>query len=91
MSENAAKLAELCAGFKGQFPNVKAVTAKELHDEMQSPDGQDITLIDVRTPQEWQVSRLPGNVLSTDAFEAVRGKTGKSAPLVTYWYRTAES
>lgn len=91
MSDKAAKLATLYAGFKGQFPNVNAITAKELHDELLSPNRQGITLIDVRTPQEWEVSRLPGNVLSRDAFDTVRGKTPKSAPLVTYWYRAADA
>ena len=86
MSDNAAKLAELYAGFKDQFPNVKPITAKELHSELQGPNGQSIILLDIRTPQEWEVSRLPGNVLTTDAFETVRGETAKSAPLVTYWY-----
>ena len=86
MSDNAAKLADLYAGFKGQFPNVKPITAKELHDELQRPNGQSIILLDIRTPQEWEVSRLPGNVLTTDAFETVKGETAKSAPLVTYWY-----
>ena len=89
MSDNAARLAKLYSDFKGQFPTVKSVTAKELHKELQGPSGQSIILVDVRTPQEWQVSRLPGNALSTDAFEVVRGKTAKSAPLVTYWYRAA--
>ncbi|CAL5229898.1 g13316 [Coccomyxa viridis] len=84
MSDNAAKLAELYAGFKGQFPKVKPITVKELHDELQRPNGQSIILLDIRTPQEWEVSRLPGNVLTTDAFETVREDTAKSAPLVTY-------
>ena len=89
MSDNAAKLAKLYAGFKGQFPKVKPITVKELHDELQRPNGQSIILLDIRTPQEWEVSRLPGNVLTTDAFETVREDTAKSAPLVTYWYSTS--
>ena len=35
------------------------------------------------------MSRLPGNVLTTDAFETVKSRTAKSVPLVTYWYRAA--
>ena len=85
MSDNAAKLATLYAGFKGQFSNVKPITAGQLHEELHGPHGQSTILIDVRTPHEWEVSRLPGNVLSTDAFENVRSKTAKTTPLVTYW------
>ena len=64
---------------------MKAVTARQLNDKLQSPSGKDMMLLDVRTPDELKVSRLPGNVLSTDAFEVVKSKTSKSTPIVTYW------
>lgn len=85
MSDNVAKLAALYADFKGQFPNVKPITVRELKEKLHGAHGQSIILVDVRTPQEWEVSRLPGNVLSTDAFDKVRSNTAKSTPLVTYW------
>ena len=49
MSDNAAaaRLAELYAAFKGHFPNVKPITAGELHNELQGPNGQSILLIDI--------------------------------------------
>lgn len=86
MSASAAKLATLYQGFTNQFTNVKSVTAAQLHTELQDPDGKKITLIDVRTPEEQRVSRLPGSVLSKDAFEERSSSIAKSAPLVTYWY-----
>lgn len=86
MSASAAKLATLYQGFTNQFTNVKSVTAAQLHTELQDPDGKKITLIDVRTPEEQRVSRLPGSVLSKDAFEERSSSIAKSAALVTYWY-----
>jgi len=89
MSDNSARLAALYVEYKGQFPNVKAVTARQLNDKLQSPSGKDMMLLDVRTPDEQKVSRLPGNVLSTDAFDVVKSKTSKSTPIVTYWCEAA--
>lgn len=86
MSASAAKLATLYQGFTSQFTNVKSVAAAQLHTELQDPDGKKITLIDVRTPEEQRVSRLPGSVLSKDAFEERSSSIAKSATLVTYWY-----
>ena len=89
MSDKSARLAALYAEYKGQFPNVKAITARQLNVKLHSPSEKDIMLLDVRTPDEQKVSRLPGNVLSTDTFETVKSKTSKSTPIVTYWCEAA--
>lgn len=82
MSESAAKLTTLYGDFVKQFPDVRGVTARQLNEELQSPSGKDIILVDVRTPDEQKVSRLPGNVINSDSFESTN--TAKATPLVTY-------
>ena len=85
MSENATRLAHLYKGFAQQFPDVKPMTARQLNEELQGPKGAELVMIDVRTVEEQQVSRLPGRVLSRDEFDSIIYQTAKSTPLVTYW------
>ena len=84
-SSKAADLAEMYRGFAAQFPEVKGITAKELHALLeQGPDKDSVVLVDVRTDGEREVSMLPGNVLTKEEFER-RKEELKSHQLITYW------
>ena len=85
MSENATRLSHLYKEFAQHFPDVEPITARQLDEELQGPKGTEVILIDVRTAEEQQVSRLPGRVLTRDAFDSIISQTAKTTPLVTYW------
>ena len=70
---------------RSTFPIVKVITARQLHEELQGPKGADLILVDVRTVEEQQVSRLPGRVVTRGAFDSIVNETARSTPLVTYW------
>ena len=71
-------------GFAEQFPAVKGISAKELHDLIQGPRKDNVVLIDVRTDGEREVSTLPGTVITKEDFER-RKEEFRSHQLITYW------
>ena len=50
---------------------------------LQEPDN-DIVLVDVRSPDEQNLSVLPGNVIRKDAFDTHKGDYHNNR-IVTYW------
>ena len=71
------------------------MTARELHERLQGPEAGSVVVVDVRTPEEWGVSMLPGNTLTADAFERRRAELGERGadvvvvPYCTVGYRSA--
>ena len=61
---------------------VEAIDVKSLHSMLEGTAAKPC-IIDVRTPEEQQVSVIPGAV-SRPAFEAHKDEYRKT-PLVTYW------
>ncbi|KAK9836830.1 hypothetical protein WJX74_009081 [Apatococcus lobatus] len=80
-SDCRAELERKYKGFESSFPRVEAVDVKSLRSQLQDTEGKPC-IIDVRTPEEQQVSVIPGSV-SRDAFEAHKDEYRKT-PLVTY-------
>ncbi len=64
---------------------MKGITTRELHDLLESPEKDKVLLIDVRTPGEQEVSKLPGRVLTKEEFEPKKDSL-KADQLVVYWY-----
>ncbi|KAG2490534.1 hypothetical protein HYH03_010928 [Edaphochlamys debaryana] len=75
------KLEQLSINFAAKFPGVPEVTATELHRWMQQeeeaaaagPDSCALLVLDIRTPEEQQVSVLPGPWTLTQAEFERRG------------------
>jgi len=61
------------ARHKTSFPEVEDITAEELHKLLEDDPGA-VVLVDVRTPEERQVSQIPGRVLSPAAFDAQKAE-----------------
>lgn len=80
-SDHRAELEEKYKGFVSSFPKVEAIDVKSLHSQLQGTAGKPC-IIDVRTPEEQQVSVIPGAV-PRDVFEAHKEEYRKT-PLVTY-------
>ena len=59
------------------------MTAVDLHELLES-DPDKVVLIDVRTPEERNVSQIPGKVLTPAEFEAQKDSL-KEATAVCYW------
>lgn len=66
---------------KKAFPAVQAITCKELQDMLKSSDL--LVMVDVRTPQEQEVSILPGRVICKQDFDQCR-QDYFSNTIVTY-------
>lgn len=62
---------------------VEDITAEELHALLES-DPDRVVLIDVRTPEERQVSQIPGRVLTPEEYNAQK-EGFKEATAVCYW------
>lgn len=65
-------------------PQIKGISAADLHDLLDPSAKDQVVLIDVRTPEERAVSRIPGTVLTKEEFESVKEKL-KDKQLVVYW------
>jgi rhodanese-related sulfurtransferase len=63
---------------------VKGISAKELHEMLNGSQRDNVILVDVRTPGEQAVSRLPGNVLTKEEFEQ-RKDSLDNPRIVVYW------
>ena len=64
---------------------VEGIMAKDLHNLLGGPDAGNLVLVDVRTPDEQEVSRLPGPLLFTrEDFERIKADY-RDRDLVTYW------
>ena len=59
------------------------ITAEELHKLLEESPNT-VVLVDVRTPEERQVSHIPGRVLTPDEFEAQKAEL-KDVTAVCYW------
>ncbi|KAK9909811.1 hypothetical protein WJX75_007762 [Coccomyxa subellipsoidea] len=68
---------------QSEFPEVKSIRVSELHQLLEDKKDSDVLLIDVRTPEEQEVSRLPGHVLTQKEFETCK-QHYLNSPLVTY-------
>ncbi|MEL6578120.1 MAG: rhodanese-like domain-containing protein [Cyanobacteria bacterium J06621_12] len=64
--ERQVKIKTMYRQYAQEFPQVKGVTARELQ---QLQQNQQLVLIDVRTPEEIAVSRIPGAITAAE-FEA---------------------
>ena len=62
---------------------VQAITCNQLQDLLQASDP--VILVDVRSPDEQQVSVLPGNVVRKEDFDSHHKKYANHK-IVTYWY-----
>lgn len=83
------------ASLRNQFPQVQWITTRELADWLQDRHRQPPMLLDVRTPEEWNVSHLPGaqRVDPGASLEVALPGASKEVPIVTYCavgYRSAE-
>ncbi|KAL0048670.1 hypothetical protein WJX82_008299 [Trebouxia sp. C0006] len=63
------------------FPAVQAITCDQLQDLLQASDP--VVLVDVRSPDEQQVSILPGNVVRKEDFDG-HHKEYANHKIVTY-------
>ncbi len=66
--DKTARIEEMYAGYKKDFPQVEGVTARELLDTR-----DELVLVDVRTAEEQAVSMIPG-AISRDDFDADRAR-----------------
>lgn len=78
-----------------RFPRVEWITTEQLADWLADKNRQPPVLLDVRTEEEWSVSRLPGarRVDPNASIEQAAGGLPKETPLVTYCavgYRSGE-
>jgi rhodanese-related sulfurtransferase len=78
-----------------KFPKVEWISTGELADWLADKRRAAPVLLDVRTPQEWNVSHLPGarRVEPTADAESAAGGLAKETPIVTYCavgYRSGE-
>lgn len=78
-----------------RFPKVEWISTQELADWLADKGRQPPVLLDVRTPEEWNVSRLPGarRVDPNAPVESVAAGISKETPIVTYCavgYRSGE-
>ena len=78
-----------------RFPKVEWISTQELADWLADKGGHPPLLLDVRTPEEWNVSHLPGarRVDPNAPVESVAAGISKETPIVTYCavgYRSGE-
>jgi rhodanese-related sulfurtransferase len=69
-----------------RFPNVQWITTAKLADWLVDKERQPPVLLDVRTEDEWNVSRLPGSrrVAPNASVEEATAGIPKGMPIVTY-------
>ena len=78
-----------------KFAKIEWITTSELADWLANKGRPAPVLLDVRTPEEWSVSHLPGarRVEPNASVESVAGDLPKETPIVTYCavgYRSGE-
>lgn len=79
-----AAIEKAFAGYKKQFPDVQDISAAELNTLMQDQTGSaKPEVVDVRMPEEQQVSMLPGAITQQD-FKQQLDALDKDALIVTY-------
>jgi len=78
-AEDVVRIQEMYDRYRRDFPNVPGMTAVELINSQ--PDGN-IVLVDVREPDEQQVSIIPG-AISAQEFEAER-ENYRNSQIVVY-------
>lgn len=78
-AEEVARIREMYDGYRQEFPNVPGMTAAEL---MSVPPDENIVLVDVREPEEQQVSMIP-SAISAKEFEAARERY-RDSQIVVY-------
>ncbi|KAK9811823.1 hypothetical protein WJX72_010871 [[Myrmecia] bisecta] len=82
-AEKMRKTEEVYNDFKRKsFPDVMDVDAQTLH-SLLATDSSKLMLIDVRTPEEQQVSRIPGPCMTAEEFDQ-RKADFKHYTIVTY-------
>ena len=71
---------------KHRFPKVEWISTRELADWLADNRRPAPLLLDVRTPEEWNVSHLPGarRVDPNAPIESVTAGISKETPIVTY-------
>lgn len=76
----------LRASLRGQFPHVQWITSSELAAWMEDRKRPPPVLVDVRTPEEWNVSHLPeARRVDPGASAAIAmGDIAKETAIVTY-------
>lgn len=65
-----------------QLWQVQTITCKQLSDMLGASES--VVMVDVRTPDEQQVSVLPGNVIRKEDFDQ-HPQDYSSSNIVTYW------
>jgi rhodanese-related sulfurtransferase len=80
---------------RSKFTNIEWISTGELADWLANKNRPAPVLLDVRTPEEWDVSHLPGarRVDPSAAAESAAGGVPKETPIVTYCavgYRSGE-
>ena len=78
-AEEVVRIREMYDGYRQEFPSVPGMTAAEL---MSVPPDGNIVLVDVREPEEQQVSMIPG-AISAKEFEAAR-ESYRDSQIVVY-------
>lgn len=78
-AEKARKIDEMFAGYVPSFPEVPTVTARQLADQLAAGD---VVVVDVREPEEQQVSMIPG-AITKEEFEA-HAEELRGREVVTY-------
>lgn len=77
--EKRAVIEEMYEGYREEFPEVPALTPRELSDMKAS---ETVVVVDVRTPEEREISTIPG-AISREEFEKNSGQY-TDRPIVTY-------
>ena len=62
---------------------VQDISARELHDMLESPDGDSVILVDTRTEEEQNVSRIPKAITKSEFRQ--RKAELKGSTIVAYW------
>jgi rhodanese-related sulfurtransferase len=78
-AEEVVRIREMYDGYRKDFPNVPGITAEEL---MKVQPEENLVLVDVREPEEQQVSMIPG-AISAKEFEAAR-ENYRDSQIVVY-------
>lgn len=78
-AEEVVRIREMYDGYRQGFPNTPGISAEELMSLR--PEGS-LVIVDVREPEEQQVSMIPGAIRAKD-FEAAR-ETYRDSQIVVY-------
>lgn len=74
------------ASLRGQFPQVQWISTRDLAALLEDRERRPLLLLDVRTPEEWNVSHLPGarRVDPGASVESALAEVSREMPVVTY-------